>query len=71
MAEQSLRERLYSTHHVADSGRPRGMLIAGAAVGVVAAVLLAIGFGAPWGGIGIALTGACTWGLFARRTRAA
>jgi hypothetical protein len=47
------------------------MFIAGAAVGVIAAVLLATTFGAPWGALGIALAVVCLWGAFARRVRAA
>jgi hypothetical protein len=38
MPEQSLRERLHATHAPAESGKTRGMLTIGAAIGVIAAV---------------------------------
>jgi hypothetical protein len=38
MPEQSLRERLHATHAPAESGKTRGMLTIGAAIGVIAVV---------------------------------
>jgi hypothetical protein len=38
MPEQSLRERLHATHAPAESGKTRGILTIGAAIGLIAAV---------------------------------
>lgn len=66
MAEQSLRERLHSTHTLATGGRPRGMLLMGAALGITAAVCLGLAIGPLWAVPGIMIAGACLWGFFAR-----
>jgi hypothetical protein len=66
MAEQSLRERLHATHTLADHGKSRGKLIAGAALGAVAAVALGTAVGTLWAAPGVIMAGACIWGMLPR-----
>lgn len=66
MAEQSLRERLHSTHTLATGGRPRGLFLIGAAVGIIAAVYLGTTVAPLWAAPGVILAVACLWGFVAR-----